>query len=70
MLYKIMKNGKRFNTKTYGSYEEARKYAIRKVRDVIANTNLRWVADGPCTMIDRSYPKLSECGFSIKRIEA
>ncbi len=29
-MYKIIRNGRRFNTKTYNSYEEARK-AVRRL---------------------------------------
>ena len=61
-MYKIMKNGKRFNTKTYGSYEEARKYAIKKVRASVGGTF--YGARG----VVLNYPTLSDLGFSIKRI--
>jgi len=30
-MYKLMLNGKRYNTKTYNSYEDARKYVRRLV---------------------------------------
>ncbi len=52
----IHRDGKRFNNKTFTSYEQARKYAIKKVR---ADNNI----------LVLGYPTLSQAGFSIKRKE-
>lgn len=40
-MYKILRRGKRYNNKTFQTYEEARKYVRRKITELY----LRYVDD-------------------------
>jgi hypothetical protein len=34
-MYKIIRNGRRYNNKCFATYEEARKYVRRKVTEIV-----------------------------------
>lgn len=68
--YTIHRNNRRFNTKKFSRYEEARSYVRRWLRDQIENKGTIGLVDS--AMYDYSLneyrnPEIGRYGFSIKR---
>ena len=60
-VYKILRNGRRYNNMNFPSYEAARKYALKKVRKL---------GLGSMTIygnVTYAYPKLADAGFRVQK---
>lgn len=55
--YVIYREGRRYNNKTFGSYEAARKYAVRKIRQLTSDM----------VLTQGKYPTLNTLGFSVRK---
>lgn len=60
-MFKIKRHGKRFNNKTFSSYEEARNYVRRWVRKVTRESLL----SGDYSVLVQRSPSISLNGFSV-----
>lgn len=61
-MYKILRDGKRFNTKSFETYEEARSYIRKWIRKNMKEWNNLFSLKG------KSNPAISDDGFSIWKI--
>jgi hypothetical protein len=74
-LYKIMHEGKRYNSKTFDSYEKARQYIRRWMTKNVGTDYYNeqtmkggMVTCAPHDPISKNYPSIGVWGFSIQRI--
>lgn len=66
-MYKLMKFGKRFNNKSFKTYEEARSYLRKKLRHTFPAIT-RHIKDNSYSELCHYNPAISSYGFSITKV--
>lgn len=67
-MYKIMRGNKRFNSKTFDSYEKARSYVRKWIRDAVKKGKVNTQILYDISDLNYYNPSISLYNFNIKAI--